>query len=85
MKKVRSEPYTRASEKYDYEYRDRACQKNGHHVIFVHAYKHQKQWKKFLLKKIMEIEQQRHQRSHENAPSTQILTAQYRVFDLENL
>jgi len=48
------------SEKYDYEYRDRTYQNNGHHVIFIHAYKQEKQWKKFLLKKIMEIEEQRH-------------------------
>jgi len=39
------------SEKYDYEYRDRTYQKNGHHVIFIHAYKCQKQRKKFLLEK----------------------------------
>ena len=48
------------SEKFDYEYRDRAYKKNGYHVIFVHAYKHQKEWKKFLVKRIMEIEEQRH-------------------------
>jgi len=48
------------SEKFDYEYRDRAYQKNGYHVIFVHAYKNAKQWKKFLLKTIMEIEEPRH-------------------------
>ena len=48
------------SEKYDYEYRDRIYKQNGHHVIFVHAYKHHKDWKKFLVKRIMEIEEQRH-------------------------
>jgi len=48
------------SEKYDYEYRDRIYQNNGYYVIFIHAYKHAQQWKKHLLKKLMEIEEQRH-------------------------
>jgi len=46
--------------KHDYEYRDRTNKNNGYHVIFVHAYKHQKEWKRFLIKRIMEIEEQRH-------------------------
>jgi len=44
----------------DYGYRDRIYRNNGHHVIFIHAYKSSKQWKTFLLKKIKEIEEQRH-------------------------
>jgi len=48
------------SQKYDCDYRDRIYKNNGHHVIFIHAYKSSKQWKTFLLKKIMEIEEQRH-------------------------
>jgi len=48
------------SHRYDYDYRDRIYKNNGHHVIFIHAYKSSKQWKTFLLKKIMEIEEQRH-------------------------
>lgn len=48
------------SENYDYKFRERIYKKNGHHVIFVHAYKKQKEWQKFLVKRIMEIEEQRH-------------------------
>jgi len=48
------------SEEYDYEYREQIYKRNGHHVIFVHAYKSSKQWKTFEHRKIMEIEEQRH-------------------------
>jgi len=47
-------------EREDYEYRDRIYKKNGYHVIFVHLYKERKKWKNFLIKRIMEIEEKRH-------------------------
>jgi hypothetical protein len=47
------------SEDFDYDYREKIYQKNGFHVIFVHVYKEAK-WKSFLVKKIMENEEQRH-------------------------
>jgi len=62
--------------KHNYEYRDRTYKNNGHHVIFVHAYKHQKEWKRFLIKKIMEIEEQRHDEIIRNATNTAILDSE---------
>jgi len=47
-------------EREDYEYRDRIYKKNGYHVIFVHLYKERRKWKNFLIKRIMEIEEKRH-------------------------
>jgi hypothetical protein len=47
-------------EREDYEYRDRIYKKNGYHAIFVHLYKERKKWKNFLIKRIMEIEEKRH-------------------------
>jgi hypothetical protein len=48
------------SEDFDYKYRDEIYRKNGYHVIFVHSYKEQKEWKKHLINKIIEIEKLRH-------------------------
>jgi hypothetical protein len=47
------------SEKFNYEYREKIYKKNGYHVVFVHIYKETK-WKSFLVKRIMEIEESRH-------------------------
>ena len=44
----------------DYEFRERIYQKNGYHVIFLHLYKERKKWKNYLIKRIMEIEEKRH-------------------------
>lgn len=48
------------SEDFDYECGKKAYRKNGYHVIFVHLYKEKKKWKNYLIKRIMEIEEQRH-------------------------
>jgi len=48
------------SEKFDYKYREKIYKKNGYHVVFVHLYKEEKKWKSFLVKRIMEIEEKRH-------------------------
>jgi len=48
------------SERFDYDYRERIYQRNGIHVIFLHSYKESSKWKKFLVKRIMEIEEMRH-------------------------
>jgi len=48
------------TEKFDYEYRERIYKKNGLHVVFVHVYKGIGKWKNYLLKRIMEIEEERH-------------------------
>ena len=44
----------------DYEFREKIYEKNGYHVIFLHLYKERKKWKKYLVKRIMEIEDTRH-------------------------
>ena len=41
-------------------YREKIYRKNGYHVIFVHLYKERKKWKNYLVKRIMEIEEKRH-------------------------
>jgi len=48
------------SEEFNYKYREKIYRKNGYYVIFVHLYKERKKWKKFLVKRIMEIEEKRH-------------------------
>jgi hypothetical protein len=44
----------------DYEYREKIFKQNGYRIIFLHLYKEQKRWKKYLIKRIMEIEDLRH-------------------------
>ncbi len=48
------------SEKFDYEYREKIYKKNGFFVIFIHFYKEKEKWRTYLIKRIMEIEEQRH-------------------------
>ena len=48
------------SEKFDYKYREKIYKKNGYHVIFVHFYKKKIKWKNYLVKRIKEIEEKRH-------------------------
>ncbi len=48
------------SKDFDYEYRERIYKKNGYYVIFAHLYKEKKKWKNYLVKRIMEIEEKRH-------------------------
>jgi len=48
------------SEDFNYEYREEIYRKNGYYVIFVHLYKEKKKWKNYLVKRIMEIEEKRH-------------------------
>ena len=48
------------SKDFNYEYREEIYEKNGYHVIFVHLYKEEKKWKNYLVKRIMEIEERRH-------------------------
>ena len=57
------------SEEFNYDYRERIYQKNGHCVIFVHLYKERKKWKHYLMKKIMEIENMRHSEVMKFAPT----------------
>lgn len=48
------------SEDFKYEYREKIYKKNGFYVVFLHYYKEKEKWKTYLLKRIMEIEEQRH-------------------------
>lgn len=48
------------SERFNYSYRKKIYQKNGYLVIFIHYYKEKNKWKSFLVKRIREIEDQRH-------------------------
>jgi hypothetical protein len=48
------------SEDFDYKYRERIYRKNGFYVIFLHQYKKKEMWKTYLVKRIKEIEDQRH-------------------------
>jgi hypothetical protein len=45
---------------FNYEYREKIYKKNGFHVIFIHVYKEPDRWKSYLIKRIMEIEEERH-------------------------
>lgn len=48
------------SEDFNYKYREEIYRKNGYYVIFLHLYKTRKKWKKYLVKRITEIEELRH-------------------------
>jgi len=48
------------SKDFNYEYREKIYRKNGYHAIFLHLYKKHMKWKKYLVKRIMEIEDLRH-------------------------
>lgn len=45
---------------FKYEYREKIYKKNEFYVVFLHHYKEKEQWKTYLVKRIMEIEEQRH-------------------------
>ena len=48
------------SEDFDYKYRDQIYQKNDVPVVFLHLYKNNKEWQNWLKTKILEIEEDRH-------------------------
>ena len=48
------------SKDFNYEYREKICQDNNISIIYLHFYKKQKYWQRFLIKKIKEVEEQRH-------------------------
>jgi hypothetical protein len=48
------------SERFNYAYRKRMYSKNGFLVVFIHFYKEKGRWKSYLVKRIREIEEQRH-------------------------
>lgn len=47
------------SEEFNYRYREKIYRDNNVPVIYVHVFKEQK-WRKFLFRRIKEIEEQRH-------------------------
>jgi len=49
------------SEDFDYEYRKKKYQDNQIHVIYIHWYKEKDQWKNHFNKRLLEIEEYRHQ------------------------
>jgi len=53
------------SENFNYKFRDKIYKKNGFHVVFIHFYKEKEKWKSFLIKRMMEIEEQRHSEAME--------------------
>lgn len=48
------------SENFNYKYRKKIYKKNSYHVVFIHFYKNKRKWKNYLIKRIMEIEEKRH-------------------------
>ena len=48
------------SKDFDYSYRDEIYHKNDVPVVFLHLYKDKKEWEKWLRNKILEIEENRH-------------------------
>ncbi|NWF87084.1 hypothetical protein HXY32_04675 [Candidatus Bathyarchaeota archaeon] len=48
------------SERFDYQYRENIYKKNGYSVIFIHFYKEKEKWKTYLVRKMREIEENRH-------------------------
>ena len=50
------------SEKFDYEYRRRIFNSNGHQVIFLHLYKNNEKWKNHLMNYLQFFIQKRYQK-----------------------
>lgn len=48
------------SERFDYKYREGIYKENGYPVIFIHFYKKKEKWKIYLMRRIREIEENRH-------------------------
>ena len=48
------------SELFNYSYRRKVYNRNGFPVVFIHFYKEKGKWKKYLVRKIKEIEERRH-------------------------
>lgn len=48
------------SKDFNYEYREKICISNNILIIFIHLYKTEKYWKKFLFRRLKEVEEQRH-------------------------
>jgi hypothetical protein len=48
------------SKDFNYEYREKICITNNILIIFIHLYKTEKYWKKFLFRRLKEVEEQRH-------------------------
>jgi len=48
------------SRDFNYEYRDKIYQDNNVSVIFLHFYKKQKYWQKYLLRRIKEVVENRY-------------------------
>lgn len=48
------------SEDFNYKYREEIYQKNGYYVVFLHIYKQTRKWQSFLIARIREIEESRH-------------------------
>jgi hypothetical protein len=48
------------SANFRYEYREKIYRKNRFQVVFLHYYKDKEKWKTYLVRKIKEIEEQRH-------------------------
>ena len=53
------------SEKFDYDYRRRIFDKNGHKVIYLHIYKEQKKWKNHLMSYLKVITKYRNLKFYE--------------------
>jgi len=45
---------------HSYKYREKIYRDNCYHVIFVHFYKRREKWENYLVKRIREIEEKRH-------------------------
>jgi len=48
------------SKNFDYDYRKRIYDDNNIPVVYLHHYKEQEKWQVFIVKRIKEIEEQRH-------------------------
>jgi len=60
------------SKDFDYKYREKICRANNVPVIYIHFYKKQKYWQKFIIIKLKEFEEQRHieaEKLIENVPA----------------
>ena len=50
-------------EKFNYEYREKIYKNNGFFIVFIHLYKEKEKWENFLLKRIIAVEEYRHNKA----------------------
>ena len=69
------------SQNFNYEYRKKICHDNNISVIYLHFYKKQIRWQRYLIIKIKEVEEQRHSEAMETIENLPAEIMDYLEYD----